>query len=146
SARRLGPTSRGRRSLCLVGVTAAGRDRVGAAATSHSRRRGANFFHYRPNGARRGPPLPTSLQVSRRRRAAARLCWVALANRRECAPSARERVGDTTGRPIGQQRTPCTVRNTVLTRRLLVLPDQSLRCASSRPRDPCSPAAAFAKL
>src|SRR5688572_17712213 len=70
------------RSAGLVGVTATGPDRVDAAATSRSRPRGASFFHYRPNGARRAHRRPTALQVSRRRRATARLCWVALANRR----------------------------------------------------------------
>ena len=48
-------------TLCLVGATAAGRDRVDAAATSHSRRRDANLFHYRLNGARRAHRRPTSL-------------------------------------------------------------------------------------
>lgn len=65
-----------------VGVTAAGPDRGDAAPRSRSRRHGASFFRYRPNGADRAHRRPTALQVSRRRRAAARLCSVALANRR----------------------------------------------------------------
>ena len=90
--------------VASVGVTAAGPGRVDAAATSRSRRRGASFFHYRPNGARRAHRRPTSLQVSRRRRAAARLCWVALASRRGRAPSAR-RVSRRYNRPSDRPAT-----------------------------------------
>jgi hypothetical protein len=71
-------------------VTAPARGHVDAAGTWHSRPRGANSSRHYPNGARHAHPRPTALRLSRRRRAEARLCWLAPASRRERAPNARE--------------------------------------------------------